>query len=159
MCSITKKLYFHSSVKKVWAALADQKAIRDWLGGSNAVTLELVVGGHFSYFGGEITGVFTKIEEPIILEYTWRRDDWPANWPDSVVRFEIKGYGLDTQIKLTHGNFQNEEERDRQNESWEIDFFEPMREWAETTTNVVFGVAPFRRRQDAETKPGPDKVK
>jgi len=127
---VTKKLTIAAPIEKVWAALTSPKAIAGWMGGP--VIVNPRVGGKYALFGGETTGKFTQIEKPSTLEYTWRQANWPAEWADSRVHWELKPTKTGTQVKLTHDHFPNQDERDGHDEGWDTYWLAPMKEWLET---------------------------
>jgi len=131
MADIEKRLHLAVPIVKVWAALTDPGAIGGWMG-SVGLQIELKVGGHYKFFGGETTGKFTKIESPRVLEYTWRQSSWKKDWKDSVVRWELRASKGGTSVNLTHTNFPNEEERDSHDEGWDLYWLEPMQAWLES---------------------------
>lgn len=132
MTDIEKTLTIAAPVEKVWAALADPQAIRAWMGDDSTVEVDLKVGGRYRLFGGDTTGAFTEVAPFHTLEYTWRQGEWPADWPDSVVRWELAAAGNATKVRLTHRAFPNKQERDSHDEGWDIYWLGPMKEWLES---------------------------
>lgn len=129
---IEKKIQITASIKRVWAALTQPAALGGWMGDPDSIKVTLRVGGRYKFFGGETTGKITHLAKPASLEYTWRQSSWLKEWPDSVVRWELKSKGERTQVRLTHSNFPNKEERDGHDEGWDIYFLKPMKEWLES---------------------------
>lgn len=117
-------------IEKVWAALTDPQAIGAWMD-DEAVKVDLKVGGRYQFFGGETTGKITELAPPATLEYTWRQGEWKTEWPDSVVRWELKSTGKKTQVHLTHRQFPNQSERDGHDEGWDLYWLGPMIAWLE----------------------------
>ena len=130
MPDIKKNIYIAALIEQIWVALTDPAAIGSWMG-DETVEVDLRVGGRYRLFGGSTTGAFTRIEPPNILEYTWRQQEWPTVWADSLVRWELHSTPARTQVRLTHNQFPNTEERDSHDEGWDIYFLEPMKEWLE----------------------------
>jgi uncharacterized protein YndB with AHSA1/START domain len=126
---IVKEVTLTAPIQRVWAALTDAQNMQNWLGPDKQLKVDLKVGGKYAIFGGETTGIFTRIDAPILLEYTWRQSTWPAEWPDSVVRWEMEKNGSGTQIYLSHSKFPNTDERDSHDEGWDIYFLEPMTDY------------------------------
>lgn len=129
MFKVTKRVAIAASIEKVWAALTSPRAIQGWMGGK--VRVNLRAGGKYALFGGETTGKFTRVEKPGALEYTWRQANWPAEWADSRVHWELKPTKTGTQVKLTHDRFPNQDERDGHDEGWDLYWLEPMKKWLE----------------------------
>lgn len=133
MQPIRKSVRIAAPIEKVWAALTDPESIRGWMGLDSVVRVDLQVGGRYQLFGGETTGVFTQIQKPGVLEYTWRQGEWPAEWADSVVRWELASDGPGTRVTLAHDGFPNEAERDGHAEGWDLYWLGPMQDWLEKT--------------------------
>ncbi len=133
MTDIHKDLIIAAPIEEVWAALTEPKAIRGWMGEDSTVEVDLRPGGNYRLFGGDTTGKFIRVNPPHALEYTWRQGEWQSEWPDSVVRWDLSRSGTGTQVRLTHSQFPNEEERDSHDEGWDTYWLEPMKEWLETS--------------------------
>ena len=134
MTAISKHVKIAAPVEKVWAALTDPKSIRGWMGEDSTIEVDLQVGGGYRVFGGETTGDFTEIKKPNTLAYTWRQGEWPKEWADSVVRWELKAEGKATHVHLTHDQFPSQAERDSHDEGWDVYWLEPMKAWLEGGT-------------------------
>jgi uncharacterized protein YndB with AHSA1/START domain len=130
MSVIEKNLHIAAPIGKVWAALTDPQAIDRWMY-DNTVQVDLRVGGRYTLFGGETMGAFTLVEQPYVLEYSWRQNGWRKEWADSLVRWELKAGGEGTFVRLVHSQFPNEEERDSHDEGWDSYWLQPMAEWLE----------------------------
>lgn len=76
MQDIEKNIELFAPIEKVWAALTDPRIIDRWMSYDGASKVALSVGGCYAFFGGDTTGVFTRIENPDLLEYTWRMAEW-----------------------------------------------------------------------------------
>ena len=131
MAKIEKSVYIAAPIGKVWAALTDLKSIEGWMGKDSVAEVTLKEGGRYQVFGGETTGKFTRIRPPHSLEYTWRQANWPAEWADSRVHWELKPTKTGTQVKLTHDQFPNKDERDGHDEGWDTYWLAPMKKWLE----------------------------
>ena len=134
MADIEKNVRIAAPIEKVWAALTYPTSIRGWMGDDSTTAVDLQVGGHYQLFGGETTGVFTQIEKPNKLAYTWRQGEWHKDWPDSLVSWELTPVGQQTQVLLNHNQFPNTEERDGHDEGWDIYFLGPMKERLEANS-------------------------
>ena len=99
--AIVKEIVVKAAVEKVWAALTDPEAIGARMGDEEARIVPRV-GGRYALFGGVTTGRFTVIEEPSVLEYTWRQREWAESKPDKLVRWELKPEGKQTRLRLIH---------------------------------------------------------
>ena len=86
-------------VAKVWAALTDERVLKNWLG---EVTCEGRVGGRyvigFRESASTMTGAITAFEPERVLEYSW--DEGPKI-PRGTVRWELTPEGEGTRLVLT----------------------------------------------------------
>lgn len=135
MPDIEKNVLINAPIDAVWAALTDPGAIGVWMD-DDQVTVDLKAGGRYALFGGETTGAFTRIEQPDLLEYTWRQAGWQKDWADSLVRWEVRAAQGGTQVKLVHSRFPNDEERDGHDEGWDAYFLGPMKDWLEANAGA-----------------------
>lgn len=131
MRPLTRTILIAAPLERVWTALTDQEVIFTWLGGHSPVRLDLRVGGAYSLFAGEIWGVFTRIEPPSRLAYTWRINTWAPEWPDALVEWALTPAGQDTQVRLTQQPFPTQEEQESHEEKWDVYLLDPMKAWAE----------------------------
>lgn len=131
MRPLTRTIFIAAPLERVWTALTDQEAIFTWLGGHSPVRLDLRVGGIYSLFAGEISGVFTRVEPPFRLAYTWRINTWAQEWPDALVEWGLTPAGQDTHVQLTQQPFPTQEELESHEEKWDVYLLDPMKAWAE----------------------------
>jgi uncharacterized protein YndB with AHSA1/START domain len=131
MADVEKALIIAAPIERVWAALTDAAAIGEWML-DEEVEVDLQVGGAYAFFDKETRGHFTHIQAITLLEYTWRQGSWPKEWGDSLVHWELKTQGENTQVMLRHNRFPNDEERDSHDEGWDMYWIEPMQEWLES---------------------------
>ena len=131
MHPLTRTILIAAPLERVWTALTDQEVIFTWLGGHSPVRLDLRVGGAYSLFAGEISGVFTHIEPPSRLAYTWRINTWVPEWPDALVEWALTAAGQGTQVQLTQQPFPTQEELESHEEKWDVYLLDPLKVWAE----------------------------
>ncbi|HEX6348321.1 MAG TPA: SRPBCC domain-containing protein [Candidatus Dormibacteraeota bacterium] len=128
---VVKELDVRAPIEKVWEALTDAESIQAWMR-SGDVEVDLRPGGSYRFFGGETTGVFTRVMRPHALEYSWRQAGWDPEWSDSVVAWDLRPDGEDaTHIHLRHTAFPNEEELQAHDARWDEYFLGPLRDWLE----------------------------
>lgn len=130
MLSIEKNVVIAAPIERVWAALTRPAMLETWME-DDSVQIDLRMGGKYQFFDGETSGKFLLVERPIQLEYTWRQREWPRDWPDSYVRWEIEPTGSGTRLRMSHTHLPNEEERNSHDEGWDIYFLEPLRDYLE----------------------------
>lgn len=154
---IEKRIMIYSSMRRAWSALTKKSEVQGWMELGRTIYLDLQVGGGLRFFNDQVTGKFTEIYAPNILEFTWRRTGWDPEWPDSLVRFELEDLGGQVDLRMTHSGLPNEEERIEQEEDWDLYFLEPMKEWAETDfKGALYGVLPLRKVDPSTPKPKED---
>ncbi len=129
---IQKELEIRAPIEKVWDALTDAGSIEAWMR-SGEVAVDLRPGGSYRFFGGETTGIFTRVMRPHALEYSWRQAGWEAEWPDSVVAWDLRPAEAEgsTSVHLRHTAFPNEAEMQAHDARWDEYFLNPLRDWLE----------------------------
>ncbi|MBI1278869.1 MAG: hypothetical protein GC179_12135 [Anaerolineaceae bacterium] len=130
MSDIHKQITIPAPIDWVWAALTDATVISIWMQ-TNHVEVDLREGGNYKFFNGQVTGHFTHIVVPTLLEYTWRQTSWQSNVEDSLVRWELHPEGSSTRIHLIHSRLPNETERLGHDEGWGMYWLDPMQDWLE----------------------------
>ncbi len=127
---IDKETVIKAPIDRVWAALTDPKSIGAWMD-DDGVKVALKVGGSYKFFGGVTTGKFTVVDEPFVLEYTWRQAEWDEGESDTLVRWDLRPEGKKTRLRLVHSGFDDRKGRDDHDEGWDVYFLDPMVEWLE----------------------------
>jgi len=128
---VERELEIAAPIDRAWEALTDPASIEAWMR-SGDVAVDLRPGGSYRFFGGDTTGVFTRVMRPHALEYTWRQANWEAGWPDSVVAWDLRPLeGEATRVRLRHTAFPNEAEAQAHDARWDEYFLSPLRSWLE----------------------------
>jgi glutathione S-transferase len=128
--AVEKDLQIRAPIERVWEALTEPESIEAWMR-SGDVEVDLRPGGSYSFFGGETSGVFTRVVRPHALEYTWRQAGWAGDWPDSVVAWDLRPAEGSTRVHLRHTVFPNDAEAQSHDAGWDEYFLVPMRSWLE----------------------------
>jgi uncharacterized protein YndB with AHSA1/START domain len=124
--AIVREITVRAPAARVWAALADSATIASWMDDESA-RIDPRPGGEFQFFDGTTTGHVVRIEPPRELEYTWRQSEWPTEWSDSKVAWELEPIGAAaTRLKLKHSDFPNEAELASHDEGWDSYWLGPM---------------------------------
>lgn len=131
MAAIEKDVHIAAPLEAVWAALTEPDAIMAWMGEDSQVAVDLRENGPYRFFYGATTGRFTLIRPPRELAYTWRQDEWPTEWPDSLVHWTLALDGDGTRVRLSHDIFPSASERDGHAEGWDLYWLNPMKDWLE----------------------------
>lgn len=84
--SLEMEEHYYASSKDIFDCFVDVGKVKAYTG--SAATIEAVVGGSVSLFGGSIEGTFTKIEPHRLIEMDWRFSSWGDDCM-SKVRIEL----------------------------------------------------------------------
>ena len=108
----------------VFRALTDSKAIKEWSGAPGRVAAK--VGGPFRMWDGWNTGRVLARRAPTTLAYTWRKDSWPADTKDSVVRWRLTATRKGTRVTMVHSTLPSAWEYRDHKSGWPRYFLKPM---------------------------------
>ena len=123
--TIVRKL--KAAPEKVWRALTEPEALKQWLAPTDAYVVTLAeadvrVGGRFHIVmksaEGEhdVSGVYREIAPHRKLAYTWAWKSTPER--ESLVTFELRAADGGTELTLRHEQFADEEARDKHQQGW-----------------------------------------
>ena len=105
---VVKEIMLQASVDKVWRALTDKEQMSSWY--FTIAEFMALPGFEFKLYGEKKGVIFPisctvkEVEENRKLSYTWSYDDYPA---ETLVIFELKAVGDQTELRLTHRGLQN----------------------------------------------------
>ena len=124
--TIVRKL--NASPAKVWRALTQPEALKQWMAPDAAFAIpvaetDLRVGGRYhvvmkSPDGEEhdVSGVYREIVASKRLVYTWAWKSTPER--ESLVTWELRAADGGTELTLKHEQFADEEARDKHQQGW-----------------------------------------
>jgi activator of HSP90 ATPase len=115
----------NAPVSKVWQALTDAAMAEAW--GAAPAKVDAREDGEFSYWGGDIHGVYTKLVSEKRIEQNWYGHDNPT-WKYNVV-FVFEGDKKATTVHMTYSGNILDEEKDIAD--WRNYYFEPIKELLE----------------------------
>jgi uncharacterized protein YndB with AHSA1/START domain len=125
MQTITQSYRINSPVSTVWKALTDGPTAERW--GAASAKVDATEGGAFSYWDGDIHGVFTKLVPERRIEQDWYGHDNPT-WKYRVIfTFETDGEGTVVQLEYS-GNILDEQ---KDIADWRDYYFEPIKKLLE----------------------------
>ena len=114
-----------ASLTEVWKALTDASMAEKW--GAGPAKMDATEGGEFSYWGGDIHGINTKVVPEKLLEQDWYGHDNPE-WKYKVT-FTFKADGDATVVHLLYAGNILDEQKDIAD--WRDYYFEPIRKLLE----------------------------
>ena len=126
--SLTLVRKFASAPEKVWRALTQPEALKQWMGPSDEFSIPLAeadvrVGGRYHLIikspDGEehdVSGVYREVVTNRRLVYTWAWKSTPER--ESIVTVELRAAGGGTELTLKHERFADAQARDRHEQGW-----------------------------------------
>jgi len=109
---------------RVFKALTDPKDLEGWSGSPGRVAAK--VGGPFRMWEGWNTGRVLARRSPTALAYTWRKESWPAETQDSVVRWKLTRVPGGTRVSVVHSKLPSAWEYRDHRDGWPKYFLKPM---------------------------------
>ena len=108
MKSIQQDYVIKASVKEVWKALTDGPTAEQW--GAAPAKVDAREGGKFSYWDGDIHGVYTKLIPQQLIEQDWYGHD-NSTWKYTV-SFTLEGDGKTTTVHMIYSGDILDEQKD-----------------------------------------------
>jgi uncharacterized protein YndB with AHSA1/START domain len=127
MKQIDQTYTIKASIPAVWKALTTASMAEEW--GAGPAEFDPVEGGKFSYWGGDIHGINTKIVPGELLEQDWYGEDRPEHCYK--VSFVLSQDDDTTTIHLIQADVPDDEAKDFE-EGWKDYYFDPISELLET---------------------------
>ena len=120
--TIVMERVLDAPIGRVFAAWTDPALMTQWYCPNPAwelrVERDLRVGGDYTVSMGphDVVGRYTAIEEPTLLEFTWRWVEFDN--PPSVVRVELSEVEGGTRLLLTHTDLADAEDVSNHADGW-----------------------------------------
>lgn len=131
---IDKTYVISAALDEVWDCLTNGDISSFWQGQDCVIGEN--VGDKVEVFGGWVKGRILTLISKIEISYTWIVSEWDLEIQPSVVSYELTQISEElTQVKLSHTNLPNIEERDSHDKGWDEQFFEPMMEYLKNMSN------------------------
>lgn len=115
----------NASVSAVWKALTDGPTAEQW--DAAPAKVDATEGGEFSYWDGDIHGVFTKLVPEKLIEQDWYGHDNPT-WKYNVT-FTFEGDDKATTVHMVYSGNILDEQKDIKD--WQEYYFEPIKKLLE----------------------------
>ena len=125
MKQIEQTYTINAPVEKVWQALTDAKLAEEW--GAGPAKVDAQEGGEYSFWDGDIHGVFTKLVPNELIEQDWYGHDNPT-WKYSVV-FSFDTSKDSTKVHMTYSGNILDEQKDITD--WKEYYFDPIKKLLE----------------------------
>ncbi len=122
---IHEEIDFKASPKRIYEALMNDKEHGEFTGGPAKISRD--VGGAFSCHGGMVVGRNVELIPNKRIVQAWRIGDWDDG-VYSIVRFELKEQGSETQLILDHSGFP-EGAGEHLEGGWHKMYWEPLRSY------------------------------
>lgn len=105
---VVKEVLLNAPVGKVWHAITSKEEMKGWYFTIEEFKAE--PGFQFKLYGEKkgvkfpISCTIKEVQPYEKLSYSWSYDDFPA---ETLVTFELKGMGDQTELRLTHQGLEN----------------------------------------------------
>jgi len=125
MIQIEQTYTIKAPVAKVYEALTDASVAEQW--GAGPAKVDPREGGEYSYWDGDIHGVFTKLIPNQLIEQDWYGHDNP-DWKYTV-SFTLEGDDTTTTVHMVFAGNIVDEQKDMKD--WQDYYFTPIKELLE----------------------------
>jgi uncharacterized protein YndB with AHSA1/START domain len=109
---------------RVFKALTNANDIEAWSGAPGRVATK--VGGPFLMWDGWNTGRVLARRPPSALAYSWRKDSWPDETADSIVRWTLTRVPEGTSVAMVHSRLPSRWEYRDHKGGWTKYFLKPL---------------------------------
>jgi activator of HSP90 ATPase len=125
MKSIIQDYTIQAPVEEIYKALTDGPTAEQW--GAAPAKVDAREGGEYSYWGGDIHGVFTKLVPQKLIEQDWYGHDNPT-WKYTA-SFAFEGDDTSTIVHMTFSGDIQDEQKDLSD--WRDYYFDPIKKLLE----------------------------
>ncbi len=125
MKQIEQTYTIKAPVEKVWQALTTAEMAEQW--GASPAKVDAREGGEYSYWDGDIHGVFTKLEPMNLIEQDWYGHDNPT-WKYKV-SFTFDGDDIITNVHMVYSGDILDYQKDIAD--WKEYYFDPIKQLLE----------------------------
>lgn len=125
MKQIEQTYTIKAPIEKVWQALTTAESAEQW--GAGPAKVDAREGGEFSYWDGDIHGVFTKLVPEKLIEQDWYGHDNPT-WKYNIA-FSFEGDDKVTNVHMVYAGNILDEQKDTAD--WQDYYFDPIKKLLE----------------------------
>lgn len=125
MSQLEQTYTINAPVNAVWKALTDGPTAEQW--GAGPAKVDAREGGEFSYWDGDIHGVFTRLVPEKLIEQDWYGHDNPT-WKYNVV-FTLEGNDQQATVHMIYSGDILDEQKDIAD--WRDYYFDPIKKLLE----------------------------
>jgi activator of HSP90 ATPase len=122
--TIKQSVTFKASPHEVYETLMDEKKHAAFIDGEAKISRK--VGGKFSIYGGEITGVNIELVPDKKIVQSWRYNDWEAD-EYSTATFALEDVNGNTHLTFTQTGVPDDKYEDIK-QGWRDYYWTPMKE-------------------------------
>jgi activator of HSP90 ATPase len=119
---IHQEIDYKASPQRIYEALLDSKQFAAFT--ASPAKIRAVEGGACSLFGGRVVARNIELFPNQRIVQAWR----VAEWPYSIVKFELKPQGTGTRLILDHAGFAAED-REHLDPGWPRMYWDPLRKY------------------------------
>ncbi|MEK7570841.1 MAG: SRPBCC domain-containing protein [Patescibacteria group bacterium] len=131
MKQIEQTYTINAPIAKVWQALTDASIAEQW--GASPAKVDPREGGEFSYWGGDIHGINTKVIPEKLLQQDWYGHDNPS-WKYNVT-FTFEEYDGTTTVQMLYAGDIVDEQKDIAD--WRDYYFDPIKKLLENRAETL----------------------
>ncbi len=125
MKQIEQTYTIKAPVEKVWQALTNAETAEKW--GAGPARVDAREGGEYSFWDGDIHGIFTKLIPNKLIEQSWYGHDNPT-WRYDIA-FTFQGDERVTSVRMTYSGDILDEQKDIAD--WREYYFDPIKKLLE----------------------------
>jgi uncharacterized protein YndB with AHSA1/START domain len=125
MKQIEQIYIINAPLEKVWQALTTAELAEQW--GASPAEVDAQEGGAYSYWDGDIHGIFTKLVPYQLIEQDWYGHDNPT-WKYTV-SFSFDGNASETKVHMVFAGDIQDEQKDIAD--WKDYYFDPIKKLLE----------------------------
>lgn len=126
---------FKCKATDLWAAICTEERVRAYT--QSDCKIDPKVGGEFSLFSGNVTGVFQELSHPTVIKQAWRFKHWPAGH-FSDVTLKLTETDDKTKLELVQTNVP-ESDRESTQQGWRTHQWERMKAILGFGSGLSFG--------------------
>jgi len=122
---IKQKVIINASPEEVYDAYVNPKKHAEFTGSPTTGTPK--VGGKFTAWDGYISGKYIVLVEGKKIVHKWKTTEWPAGYPPSLVKLNLRKKGKVTELTMIHTDVPSEQAEEYAR-GWKDFYWNPLKE-------------------------------